>query len=368
MRHFEFSEGTSNKFWEIELDGDSFTVRYGKIGTDGQTQTKTFDSPDKAQKEYDKLVAEKVKKGYVEGGGGTPAPRPAAARPAAGPANSGMATLWQRVEAVLKSKHPERYEALGTGATDPELGKLERTLGVVLPEDFKASLRLHNGSGNDLLRGWELLSTARIAEEWKVWKDLYDEGDFEDAESDPDKGVHKHWWHPLWIPVTSNWSGDHQCLDLDPAPGGKRGQVINMWHDNAPRELQGGSFEEWFGRFVTDLEAGRAYPDDDDDSSSSETEAPKGQGMASDSASRATAGATATAPAAASIARRFEFSEGTSNKFWEISLDGDSFTVCYGKLGTDGQSKTKTFDSPAQAKAEYEKLVAEKVKKGYEEV
>jgi uncharacterized protein (TIGR02996 family) len=71
MPRYEFSEGTSNKFWEIELDGSSFTTRYGKIGTDGQETTKDFGGPGEAKKAYDKLVAEKVKKGYeiVEGDG-----------------------------------------------------------------------------------------------------------------------------------------------------------------------------------------------------------------------------------------------------------------------------------------------------------
>ena len=40
MRTFEFSEGTSNKFWNITLSGKTFTVNFGKIGTAGQTQIK----------------------------------------------------------------------------------------------------------------------------------------------------------------------------------------------------------------------------------------------------------------------------------------------------------------------------------------
>ena len=73
MRRFEFSEGSSNKFWEIELSGSSFTVTWGKIGTTGQTQTKDFPTEAKAQSEHDKLVSEKVKKGYAEVGGATAA-------------------------------------------------------------------------------------------------------------------------------------------------------------------------------------------------------------------------------------------------------------------------------------------------------
>ena len=64
MPRYELSEGTSNKFWEIELEGSSFTTRYGRIGTDGQSTTKDFKSPADAKKAYDKLVQEKVNKGY----------------------------------------------------------------------------------------------------------------------------------------------------------------------------------------------------------------------------------------------------------------------------------------------------------------
>jgi uncharacterized protein (TIGR02996 family) len=62
---------------------------------------------------------------------------------------------------------------------------------------------------------------------------------------------------------------------------------------------------------------------------------------------------------------RYEFSEGSSNKFWDITLAGKSFTTTYGKIGANGQTTIKTFKSDAQAKSEYEKLIAEKVKKGY---
>lgn len=65
-RRFTFQEGSSNKFWEIELDECEFNVRYGRIGTDGQTQSKSFASASEAKKQYEKLVAEKLKKGYVE--------------------------------------------------------------------------------------------------------------------------------------------------------------------------------------------------------------------------------------------------------------------------------------------------------------
>ena len=75
MRTFTFSDATSHKFWNIERKGKSFTVTYGKIGSNGQTQVKEFADDARARKEHDKLVAEKVKKGYKEI---TPSPTSAA--------------------------------------------------------------------------------------------------------------------------------------------------------------------------------------------------------------------------------------------------------------------------------------------------
>jgi uncharacterized protein (TIGR02996 family) len=71
MPRYEFSEGSSNKFWDIAMTGGSLKISFGKIGANGQTQLKELGSPAAAQKEYDRLVAEKTKKGYAlaEGSG-----------------------------------------------------------------------------------------------------------------------------------------------------------------------------------------------------------------------------------------------------------------------------------------------------------
>ncbi|MGV3771789.1 MAG: STM4015 family protein [Verrucomicrobiales bacterium] len=61
-----FMDAKSSKFWRIELAGPSFTVVYGRTGTDGQSQTKTFPTEEAARKEAEKLVKEKLGKGYVE--------------------------------------------------------------------------------------------------------------------------------------------------------------------------------------------------------------------------------------------------------------------------------------------------------------
>jgi len=66
MRTFELHRPNSHKFWTIEVGGNSFTVTFGKVGTSGRTQTKTFASSENAQRAADRLIQEKTGEGYVE--------------------------------------------------------------------------------------------------------------------------------------------------------------------------------------------------------------------------------------------------------------------------------------------------------------
>ncbi len=64
MRRWELVSGGSAKFWEVERDGSAVTVRFGRLGAAGQTQTKELASAEAATAHVAKLVAEKEKKGY----------------------------------------------------------------------------------------------------------------------------------------------------------------------------------------------------------------------------------------------------------------------------------------------------------------
>ncbi|SDH47349.1 WGR domain-containing protein [Actinokineospora alba] len=64
----EFVGDGSAKFWEGELNGCAVTVRWGRIGTAGQSQVKEFATTDAAQAHLDKVAADKVRKGYQEAG------------------------------------------------------------------------------------------------------------------------------------------------------------------------------------------------------------------------------------------------------------------------------------------------------------
>lgn len=63
--------------------------------------------------------------------------------------------------------------------------------------------------------------------------------------------------------------------------------------------------------------------------------------------------------------QRFELKDDTSAKFWEIEIVGKKQTVCFGRIGSSGQTRTKTFDSSTEAIESCDKLIRQKTSKGY---
>ncbi len=53
-------------YWQVGVSAREATVRYGRVGTDGQTQTKHFETSEQATRHAEKLIASKIKKGYAE--------------------------------------------------------------------------------------------------------------------------------------------------------------------------------------------------------------------------------------------------------------------------------------------------------------
>ena len=66
-RYFEFVDSASSKFWEVWVENTSLGIRFGKIGTTGQTTIKDVPTTTVAEEARGKAMAQKIKKGYVEG-------------------------------------------------------------------------------------------------------------------------------------------------------------------------------------------------------------------------------------------------------------------------------------------------------------
>ena len=65
-RYFEFVQGTSNKFWKVSQSGNAMTTRWGRIGSNGQSKTKTFADEQTAANVVADLIEEKTDEGYIE--------------------------------------------------------------------------------------------------------------------------------------------------------------------------------------------------------------------------------------------------------------------------------------------------------------
>jgi len=247
MRRFEFKEASSSKFWEVEMSGNALTVRFGRIGTAGQEKTKKFASPALAQKEQDKLIAEKQGKGYKEVGspGSAKAAPPAAASKPAGP----LSDLLVRMDKWLAANRPDYYGKLLPGASPKDLDAFEKKFQLQLPSGFRELYQWRNGqdpnSSDSLQDNW-MFSPLQDLSDSKDTLDGMIGSDFEDPK----------WWRRGWVPFLSNGGGDHLCLDLTAEDGGAPGQLLIFYHDWEKREAEYPNLHAWLTQLVEAMENG----------------------------------------------------------------------------------------------------------------
>lgn len=151
-RYFTYVGGTSRKFWEIERRGSTVTVRFGRIGTQGQTKTYTFPTEQRATVFARRKISEKLDKGYREQAqqgpsaappppppksSAAPPPPPPAAKTAARPASKSTYKVYGR-----KGKAPAhtRYQGKVYGAPADTKFKAGMQATVMLGSDGRLSV------------------------------------------------------------------------------------------------------------------------------------------------------------------------------------------------------------------------------------
>ncbi len=178
---------------------------------------------------------------------------------------------WDVIHDWLKRKCPDALATLNPPATNAALAKLEKALKVTLPDDFKASYRIHNGSarGSGPIIGIAMLSTADIVLWWrqlqavaKDWAELLP------IQASFKKGAIKEdAVNPKWIPFLGPDLDNFVGLDFDPGPAGSKGQVINFGVDEFKYDSNRFILAPSFGAFlnyVADLMSGGKVIDEGD--------------------------------------------------------------------------------------------------------
>ena len=251
MRRFEFKEGSSNKFWEVSVAGSTLTVRFGRVGANGQEKTKRFASGALAEKEQEKLIAEKVAKGYKEIGapsaGKAPAPVPGS-KPVAVKAEK-VSDLLVRMDKWLSVKRPDYYGKLLGGASQKDLDAFEKKFQLQLPPGFRELYQWRNGQDPNYSASLQDNLMFSRLEDLADSKDTLDGmigSDFEDPK----------WWRRGWVPFLSNGGGDHLCVDLQAEDGGAPGQLLTFYHDWEKRAVEYPSLHAWLAELVESMEKG----------------------------------------------------------------------------------------------------------------
>ena len=167
----------------------------------------------------------------------------------------------------LEAHHPHVAATLGPPTTEAEIAAFEAEVGRRLPEDLRQFYLLADGQRRDgpatdafsavLPDGYAFMPLEWAASDWRMMKALLD-GDPEIGRTEPvpQGPVHDRWWHPAWIPIGSLGNGDLLCVDLDPAPGGDVGQIIEFIHDDLPRPHVARSVTDLLGEFEAGLRDG----------------------------------------------------------------------------------------------------------------
>jgi cell wall assembly regulator SMI1 len=167
--------------------------------------------------------------------------------------------VWRRVVRWYNENTP-RGLPLPTGAVAGRFVALEELLGQRLPNDFRESYLLHDGTGEEFLAHFGcLMPLDGIENTWRRLGEMQEYYGFGTEGLDPEcRGpIKPYHWGPARIPITDNGSADHFFLDLDPAGGGNRGQVIEYDHVTGPERVLACGFAHWLQTIADDLEGGR---------------------------------------------------------------------------------------------------------------
>lgn len=180
---------------------------------------------------------------------------------------SSIAKSWRQIEEALHAHCPAVFRRLGRPATAEQIVRLEKSLGLSLPGDLAASLKIHNGMRRNFARLFSaieydhLLTCSEMARDCrmlrKIVHDLEPSGAL-GAEGPAACGgrIRDRHWRDGWIKVT-DFNGDGFVVDLDAGPRGRRGQVFRYYNSEPPQRVLAGSWGEFLDLYATRLQKGQ---------------------------------------------------------------------------------------------------------------
>ncbi len=168
-------------------------------------------------------------------------------------ATGDVPTRWHTVRSWLQREHPDVLQQFNPPACAEAVAAAEAELGVSLPDDYKAFLALADGQ-DDCAAFVGLGALMPIAEVAST-KLMGEEREVPAACAGP--GVRAVDCATGWIPISRSARGrDYLCIDLDPAPEGTRGQIIEYVADGDARPLIAKSFADLLSLYFEQAQTG----------------------------------------------------------------------------------------------------------------
>ena len=181
--------------------------------------------------------------------------------------------LWARLQRVLESVAPGVPRGgLNPPATESQVAAVERLVGCRLPEDLREAYRHFNGmtqpaggsNGGPLLMPpfYDWCDLESLARRWTMHRQvpmppLGGLGDMDgEEEAPPPTPCRDAYEDPGWLPVGLCNMSPQVCVDMNPGPLGRPGQLIELDIEAGGPFWMAASFADHVERLLTMLEGG----------------------------------------------------------------------------------------------------------------
>lgn len=165
--------------------------------------------------------------------------------------------VWAVILDWYQRNTPERMGGVGGPVSEDAIKAIESKVSARLPEEYKASLRIHNGGV--AIHKYDLLAAEDVLSTWTRWKELSESGTFKEADVvyAASGEIQPKWWHEGWIPIARESGGDLLLIDTDPGPNGKLYQLVTIDRTEGPSVSRYRDFLHFLRSFADDIQANR---------------------------------------------------------------------------------------------------------------
>ena len=329
-QRFYFDDGKTRRFWYVQCKGGTQTVIQGNLGDKGKKAARKLKSPKEAKDATQKQIDKKLSDGFI-------------------PYDTDALTFRRKNRFVIR-------------LIKKAMAEFEQQHGLRISEQYRSHLLTINGGtlsenqfislpGHPYLKRKHVGDILGLRARQPAWDLTYCSGGLKLASGHTLVAGTEEGYFMIdpsgVILLPDARSLDERDLDDD--------QVVHLKH--LPTFVVAHCFDEFLTRLAK-------YPNDTNVAPPVNRPKPHQQ----DQPDREKVFAKAHAAAQKSPFRRFFFDDGKLQKYWNIETKEKQFTTFYGRFGRPASDTTKRYATVEEAGKAADKIIRQKVQKGYQEI